>query len=354
MVVGFFASSVFAERLYPTGAANDTTEQHTPVNIAGAGIFPSQITVTSPTIIAQVRVQVSIAIPAEGDLDIQLISPNSTVVDLSHFRGIGADFLGTIFSDSAAVSITTVASPGTANYRPEVATPLSAFNGLTAVGTWTLNVICAGQTGTINWWSIEFVSGVILPVEMTSFTASGGNNRVLLNWRTESETNNGHFNLYRSLNRTDDGTLVAQIAGHGFSATPYNYSFVDTHVLNGITYYYRISDVDLSGIENLLPMTVDATPSAGPVLPIQPILSQNYPNPFNPSTEIAYNILNDGNVKLVVYDALGKTVATLVNGYQTANQYSVTFDASHLPTGIYFYSLTVKGVETTKLMTLMK
>jgi hypothetical protein len=83
-------------------------------------------------------------------------------------------------------------------------------------------------------------------------------------------------------------------------------------------------------------------------------LFQNYPNPFNPSTTIRYDISKIGLVKLVVYDVLGRTVETLLNEKQTAGTYEINFDASQIPSGIYFYKLTVDNFSDIKRMVLLK
>ncbi len=83
-------------------------------------------------------------------------------------------------------------------------------------------------------------------------------------------------------------------------------------------------------------------------------LQQNYPNPFNPSTKINYSIPENNFVTLKVFNLLGKEVATLVDENQNRGNYSVTFDASHLPSGIYFYTLSVGNLHATKKMMLIK
>ena len=83
-------------------------------------------------------------------------------------------------------------------------------------------------------------------------------------------------------------------------------------------------------------------------------LNQNYPNPFNPSTQISFGLPKSGNVKLVVFDILGREVKTLVNEFQTAGTHSITFDASSLSSGIYFYSITANDFTATKKMLLIK
>lgn len=92
----------------------------------------------------------------------------------------------------------------------------------------------------------------------------------------------------------------------------------------------------------------------GKSIPNQLSLSQNYPNPFNPSTNIRYEIPKNSNVKLVVYDALGKEVETLVNDKQNAGTYEATLNASIYPSGIYFYKLETENYSVTKKMVLVK
>jgi M6 family metalloprotease-like protein len=83
-------------------------------------------------------------------------------------------------------------------------------------------------------------------------------------------------------------------------------------------------------------------------------LSQNYPNPFNPTTTISYTLKKDGVVQLRVFDILGKVVAELVNGRESAGTYSVAFNSNNLPSGIYFYQLNTGGFIDTKKMILLK
>ncbi len=88
-------------------------------------------------------------------------------------------------------------------------------------------------------------------------------------------------------------------------------------------------------------------------------LMQNYPNPFNPVTVIRYSIPQDSrremqDVKLVVYNGLGKEVMTLVNENQNAGNYEVTFDGNNLPSGIYIYKLEAGNFTETRSMVLLK
>ncbi len=83
-------------------------------------------------------------------------------------------------------------------------------------------------------------------------------------------------------------------------------------------------------------------------------LSQNYPNPFNPVTTINFSIPKVEDVKLVVYDILGREVTTLLDSRMDSGQHSVTFDARHFSSGVYFYQLRTGSRVMTKKMMLIK
>ncbi len=83
-------------------------------------------------------------------------------------------------------------------------------------------------------------------------------------------------------------------------------------------------------------------------------LEQNYPNPFNPATTISYQIPKDGQVTIKIFDALGRKVSTLVDEFKPSGQYTVKFDASHLSSGIYFYSIKSGDYTAVKKMALIK
>ena len=89
-------------------------------------------------------------------------------------------------------------------------------------------------------------------------------------------------------------------------------------------------------------------------LPKEFRLDQNYPNPFNPQTTIAFDLPRAGRVTLSVYDALGREVALLVSEMRPAGRHQLTWNASALPSGIYFYRLTAGAFSQTKALTLLK
>jgi flagellar hook assembly protein FlgD len=83
-------------------------------------------------------------------------------------------------------------------------------------------------------------------------------------------------------------------------------------------------------------------------------LDQNYPNPFNPTTNISYSLPESERVRLTIYDLSGRRVAELADGFQSAGNHTVSWNASNMASGIYIYRLRAGGSTFTKKMILVK
>jgi|WetSurMetagenome_2_1015567.scaffolds.fasta_scaffold52579_2 hypothetical protein len=195
-----------------------------------------------------------------------------------------------------------------------------------------------------------------LPIQLTRFNAfSLSEKSVRLEWATASEIDNYGFEVQR---RTDGNTEYSAVPGgfvpgHGTTASKHEYSFIDSSAPNS-TLSYRLRQIDLDGTSHFT-QAVNASPLSGVTdfgRPAQTRLLQNYPNPFNPSTKIGFRVwgekngsggwgLGSSNVKLAVYDLLGRKVAVLVDEQKQPGEYTATWDATGMASGIYFYRLTV-------------
>ena len=116
---------------------------------------------------------------------------------------------------------------------------------------------------------------------------------------------------------------------------------------NPLQFDHSIGEVVL----NLNPTAVEEINSD---IPSDYALFNNYPNPFNPSTTISFSIPSEEFVSLKIFNSLGEEVADLINETKPAGNYSVSFDASELTSGIYFYKLKTSSFIQTKKMILVK
>lgn len=135
---------------------------------------------------------------------------------------------------------------------------------------------------------------------------------------------------------------------------------IQTNSLNsGITYYWRVRSRTISGQYSeysKIASFIASNPTGidEKNIPSEYELVQNYPNPFNPNTMIKFNIPVDSKVELIVYNSLGEIVTKLVDAYKPAGQYNISFDASKLTSGVYFYKLIANNFVSIKKMLLIK
>ena len=194
-----------------------------------------------------------------------------------------------------------------------------------------------------------------LPVELTSFSASDQSDGVHLAWSTASETDNTGFRVERQRQDTEDWELLAFVPGQGQSTSRTTYGYVDPTAENGTTYAYRLISVDMNSEAHELQLVTATHGTPAPLaVPAEFRVIGNYPNPFNPSTRIVFDLSDATDITVNVFDVNGRLVQTLAAGEFEAGRQEVTFDASGLPSGVYFAQ--IQGLRQSQMlkMVLMK
>jgi len=187
----------------------------------------------------------------------------------------------------------------------------------------------------------------VVPVELTSFSASLNGDNVLLKWTTASELNNSGFEIQRSQSQNVWVTMGFLI-GNGTASEKNDYLFTDEAVSQG-KYLYRLKQIDYDGsFEYSDEIEVEI------LSPNEFSLDQNYPNPFNNSSVIRYSIPKSSQVTLKIFNALGEEIETLINEEKPIGTYELTWNAANLSSGIYFYRIQAGSFVQIKKMILLK
>lgn len=241
------------------------------------------------------------------------------------------------------------------NARP-TATPLEVMNSMRTTAS-----NASSPNNLIGWGILDAlaaINGIPLPIQLYYFTATyvPGYDLVRLDWGTLTELNNYGFEVQKSPNSLEGFQTLPNsfVPGNGTTTIPHKYSFSDSAPSMG-TWYYRIKQTDLDGtIHYTEAIRAEIVTHVHGENPIAFALEQNYPNPFNPNTKISFQISDYGFVRLKVFDALGREVATLVNETLPLGKYDRVFDGANLPSGMYLYRLQVGSHSQTRKLLLLK
>jgi len=134
-----------------------------------------------------------------------------------------------------------------------------------------------------------------------------------------------------------------------------NSTFARIDTSNGTA--QKIADLNIKGVKGLAFGTnpqISVNDEKNQIVPKNFVLYQNYPNPFNPSTKIRFDLPKDSQVKLIVYDALGRIQKILIDDFMTKGSKEIIFDASSLASGIYYYELQTDSYKSVKKMILIR
>jgi uncharacterized repeat protein (TIGR01451 family) len=197
---------------------------------------------------------------------------------------------------------------------------------------------------------------ILVPVELNSFSAQLQGTQVMLQWITQSETENLGFHLLRAEAEEGPYNQITSelIKGAGTSSSSHAYHFEDLTAIGNRTFYYKLVDVDFNGQLSLHgPINVTVA------LPTTNVLEQNYPNPFNPSTRIRFILKEAGMATLSIFNVKGEQVRELLHEQKSSGAYIVEWDGMdqngrQVPSGMYFYSLRINGFEQKRMMMFLK
>ena len=266
---------------------------------------------------------------------LQAINTGSFTVSLT---GLSSGITSFSVSSSAGTVDTKSAGDGTTTITvPSVSAGTAYY--VTVWGT-------AASSTYLNPYTL-IAAGSALPVELVSFSAVVEKGNVVLNWQTTTEVNNYGFEIEKSKGKGEKWEKISFVDGHGTTNAPQRYSYTDKPG-SGI-FWFRLKQIDRDGKFEYSSI-VEADLSA----PVTFGLEQNYPNPFNPATTIRYGLPQQANVRLAVYDVIGREVATLVNETKEAGSYEVTFTTQPLASGVYLCRLTAGGYSKTIKITLVR
>ncbi len=190
------------------------------------------------------------------------------------------------------------------------------------------------------------------------------------NWAIPTNVSNtpGEMNDPEGQNPSERDITIAKLAYdnsihalylHDYVAGSTGWDQTPAHLCSLVYMRTPIEDIDMSRLQENIPFRADSTGFPTASDQISPLkisfeLHPNYPNPFNPSTTIQFDLAKAGDVKLMVFDVLGKEVATLVNGRMGAGARSAQFDGEKFASGVYFARLSVGKLAMTRKMVLLK
>jgi subtilisin family serine protease len=220
------------------------------------------------------------------------------------------------------------------------------------LGSYSMDMVIQSNDPVTPSVTVPIQMEIVIPVELSAFTAKADRDNVIVEWQTATETNNQGFELQRKREGAEGWAVAGYVSGKGTTTERQSYQYVDKQLKAG-KYIYRLKQIDLDGtIEYSQEIEVEVS------VPDEYVLYQNYPNPFNPSTTIEFSLPEKSEVVLSIYNSLGEKVRELVNGSMEAGYQRVVFDARELPSGTYVYQINAKGSTKSfiqsKKMTLVK
>ena len=290
-----------------------------------------------------------------------LIAAGTTYI--ASYHTVPIKYVGTPGGLAAPVvngPLTALAGGGVYSYGATETFPTNATNNnywadvIFAANNYTFNLTSikdaleCSSTGAPNLQTLNVTSVdcSTLPVSLINFSATPGDNSVMLRWSTSSEINNLGFEVQRSIDGSGGWTNLGFVNGAGNSNSTLYYSYVDEN-LSARRYYYRLKQIDIDKRFEYSPIVsavIDGTNDF--------VLEQNYPNPFRNETVIRFTLPQRAKVNLSLFDMNGRLVRVLLNESKESGTHAITFYPGTLTSGLYYYTLKTGELTAVKKLTI--
>jgi len=252
------------------------------------------------------------------------------------------------------LSLTTTA----ASFKTTTAATGSTIT-LAATGTGRMTATIIAAAGTTRD-TATVVFDVPVPAELSTFAGTLADGKIKLDWTTVSQTNNAGWRVLRSTDNATFEPVSGLVPGAGTSNERLDYTYTDVNLPKDVEkVFYILEQVDLDG--KITRSRVAEVLLGGRFTDMPKEFSTAvFPNPFNPSTTIAYNLPDAARVNIVIYDAIGQQIRTLVANVQiSAGRYTAQWDAKddagrQVASGVYFAHITAGKFSGKQKMLLLK
>jgi len=328
--------------------------------------------------------------PVSGTLQLSFVQGKDSLISFPDSVLLKVKSIGNVTPGSYGIIITGSGPNGTPVHQRIV--DILVNSSIVSVGT-NRNTICDFKVNGVQYntrTDFVFPNGSNVTVQALSPKVVGGTQYVFQNWSDNGDTThtitvNNNISLtafYKiQFKLIMNSSIGNTFGGNVFydSATAFTFGVTGRFVnYNNQTYQFRgwtgsgvgsYTSPDSSGFDTVVTrpngiinpivqtarwLQVTSVQNISTEIPKEYKLYQNFPNPFNPVTTIEFDIVKTQDVKLQVYDILGREIRTLIETNLGAGKYRVQFNAVDLPSGIYFYKLTTPDYTNIKRMILMK
>ena len=327
-------------------------------------------------------------LPASGSINFSFANGRDSISTFPDSLTLKVNTVGSVTPGLYVAKVTGRGVNGTPTHTRNI--DLLVNSSRLTVGTNRNGIVSYKVNGVTynNQQQFVFQNSSIVTVQAISPQLSGSSNYIYTHWSDNGDTTH-NITVTENLDLTAFYKVqykLVMLSTHGntfggneFYDSAASFTFgvtTRTVTIGATTYYFRgwtgagngaYTSPDSSGndsavtwslhnpiVESVRWSVISGISQLGTEIPQVYNLYQNYPNPFNPVTKIKYDIVESGNVRIVIYDNLGKEVENLVNQKHNPGRYEVDFNAEYLPSGIYYYRITVGDYVAVKKMILLK